>query len=88
MLAKYLLLYSLHNEPMCMDLKTITFKQTQPAGIVIYSPIVSDADAGTNRDISFQLVSPVRSLESNNYYLSMYTITPLMHAQTIIFDRT
>ena len=33
--------------------------QTHPVGAVIYSPIVTDADSGTNREISFQLVSPV-----------------------------
>lgn len=40
-------------------LSCFIFIQTQPVGVVLYSPIVTDADTGTNRLITFQLVSPV-----------------------------
>ena len=37
------------------------FLQTQPVGVVVYSPIVTDADSGTNGVITFQLITPVRN---------------------------
>ena len=35
------------------------YSQTQAVGVVVYSPIVTDADTGSNADFSFQLTSPV-----------------------------
>lgn len=64
----------------------LLFGQTHPVGTIIYSPVVTDADSGTNRAISFQLESPVSAPHQLCYPIVAVTVlwSPT-HSELFVF---